>query len=117
MRLRIERPPRPAPNSKRDTPRNTIKAHRALDTVEQRVQISLSQLDPNSKPTVSALTLVESELVQIQTTFDNVTVAVHSVNIRKIALKKSLSELRSRILDLRQVYPFHSDKPLEFNSG
>ena len=109
--------PRPAPNSKRDTPRNTIKAHRALDTVEQRVQISLLQLDPNSKPTVSALTLVESELVQIQTTFDNVTVAVHSVNIWKIALKKSLSELRSRILDLRQVYPFHSDKPLEFNSG
>ena len=109
--------PRPTAKSKRDTDRKTAKAHRALETVEQRVQICLSHIDSNSQPTLLALTFLESELQQIQTTFDNITTSVHSVNVRKATLGNSLSELQSRVLNLRQSSALDSDKPLQFNSG
>lgn len=110
--------PRPAPQPKRAADRKIAKAHRALDTVEQRVQICLSHFDDsNSQQTLSVSTFLESELLQIQTTFDNVTISDHSINVRKATLRNSLSELRSRVVNLRQIYHLDSDKPLQFNSG
>jgi len=59
----------------------------------------------------------ETDIGHIQATFDNVPRNVYSVNVRKTTIGHQLSQLQSRLLELRRLCPYEVDTLLQFASG
>jgi hypothetical protein len=100
---------------KRELSKLTKTAHRILDHVEHRACNWFLQL-PNITM-AETLADAEHDIGHIQTTFDNVKRDVQSVNVRKATIGHRLTQLQSRLVELRRLYPLVDDKPFQFDSS
>jgi hypothetical protein len=100
---------------KRELSKLTKSAHRTLDHVEHRTRHWF--LHMTSITMAETLADAEHDIGRIQTAFDNVKRDVQSVNARKATIGHSLTQLQSRLVELRRLYPFIDDKPLQFDSS
>jgi hypothetical protein len=101
--------------NKRERSKLTTSANRTLDHVENRTHHWL--LHMNNITTAETLTDAEYNIGRIQTAFDNVKRDVQSINARKATIGHSLTQLQSRLVELRRLYPVIDDKPLQFDSS
>ena len=100
---------------KRERSKLTIIAHCTLDHVENQMHhCSLRLANITLADTMAD---IEHDIGRIQTAFSSVKRDVQSVNARKVAIGDSLTQLQTRLVDLRRLYPIIDDKPLQFDSG
>jgi len=93
----------------------TKRAHRTLDHVERRAESCLENL---AHVTSNAqLTAIESEVVLLRQTFDGVTRRVPSVDMRRATLSQLLSQIDTRVQELRADYPIIIDGPLVYDTS
>jgi hypothetical protein len=104
-----------AKTPKRELSKLTKSAHRTLDHVENRMRHWF--LHMTNITMAETLADAEHDIGGIQTAFDNVKRDVQSVNVRKATIGHSLTQLQSRLVELRRLYPFIDDKPLQFDSS
>lgn len=102
--------------SKRERRHDTMSAHRILDSVEKQTSNWLLEL-ANVVSTADSLVDAESDVGRIQAVFDRVTRDVSTIKDRKTTIGLKLSQLQSRLVELRRSHPHADDKPLQFNSG
>ena len=100
---------------KRELSKLTKSAHRTLDFVEHRTRHWF--LHMTNITMAETLADAEHDIGRIQTAFDNVKRDVQSINVRKATIGHSLTQLQSRLVELRHLYPLIDDKPLQFDSS
>jgi hypothetical protein len=101
--------------SKRERNHATKKAHCILDALSKRASACLEHL--LHEPSRTHLETAENEVSRLQSALENIKRNTPSVEQKKSSLTPLLSQLDSRIMELKSIYPPKNDQPLQYNSG